>query len=104
MNMACDIAGGEFCVAWDDDWYRPYRVSRQVSPLIADTTLELAGTSMQHCYKVDTKNESLLESRVGWLAGIAFRRSAWEKHPFNLLAAGGAGSLTHEMSSCMFCS
>lgn len=90
MNRCCELARGEFgIVADDDDRYPPDRVSRQIAPFLADPVLEVTGTSTLYYYERGTEKAYRYTSpNTGWLASIAFRRSAWDQHKFASLKAG----------------
>lgn len=92
-NLACEKAGGEFIVHWDDDdWYPSWRVSSQVKHL-RDGGYDLCGSSRVSYYDA-AKNEAweyhYPSSKSSWVAGntLAYRRSFWERKKFPDIQVG----------------
>jgi glycosyltransferase involved in cell wall biosynthesis len=86
-NLACSCARGEILLHWDDDdWYPSWRVSAQVRALVDHRAL-VCGSSRVFYYEPGSGRAWRYEYRdrnPPWLAGntLAYRRSAWERHPF----------------------
>lgn len=86
-NAACEQARGEFVVHWDDDdWYPPWRVTRQTRALI-EQVADVCGSSRLFFYEAAT--ERAWEYRYTapgprWVAGstLAYRKSFWRRNPF----------------------
>ena len=92
-NRACELAGGEIIVHWDDDdWYPPDRVSRQVEALITRDA-DCCGSSRVY-YRDPARGRAweYAYERAGrpWLAGntLAYRRPAWERNRFREVQVG----------------
>lgn len=84
-NLACEQARGEFIFHWDDDdWYPPYRVSRQVTALQKNNT-DVCGSSRIYYRENSVKRAWVYQySNRKWVAGstLAYRREFWRTHPF----------------------
>jgi O-antigen biosynthesis protein len=86
-NLACETAGGDFIVHWDDDdWYPTWRVSAQVKAL-AESGADICGTSQLLYYEAASGRAWRYVyggGRSPWVAGntLAYRRSFWERHRF----------------------
>ena len=86
-NFACDQAGGEIIVHWDDDdWYPANRVSRQMDAMTASGA-DISGTSRVY-YRETGGGKAFLYQYDGgarpWVAGntLAYRRNFWQRNRF----------------------
>jgi glycosyltransferase involved in cell wall biosynthesis len=89
-NYACKVARGEFIAHWDDDdWYPPFRLSRQVQAL-GQTGAEVCGTSEIHYY--DPKNNAAFKytysGSPAWITGLMYERTLWQRQPFEDIQIG----------------
>jgi glycosyltransferase involved in cell wall biosynthesis len=86
-NHGCRVARGDLIAHWDDHaWYSPDRLSVQVRQLEGSGAAALRG--VLH-YQPLTGRVWRYDSAPGTLAGLhgatlAYRRSVWEKHPFDV--------------------
>lgn len=84
-NIACDEARGQFIAHWDDDdWYQPWRVSRQVDELLASGA-EVCGASRLLFYKPASDEAYRYEYvSASWVHGstLVYRRCFWERTKF----------------------
>ncbi|MBB6501655.1 glycosyltransferase family 2 protein [Pedobacter cryoconitis] len=87
-NMACEMANGELITHWDDDdWYAQDWISHQVQALI-NSGSDICGINQVQFFSPSknsywmTKNYN---SKRPWVTGasLIYRKSFWEKHPFN---------------------
>jgi glycosyltransferase involved in cell wall biosynthesis len=86
-NAACELAGGEIILHWDDDdWYAPHRISAQVNALRASRA-SLCGIDRVLFY--DPRGPHAWEyhypmGSAPWVAGatMCYRRDFWQAHPF----------------------
>jgi glycosyltransferase involved in cell wall biosynthesis len=86
-NLACSLARGEIVAHWDDDdWHAPWRLSYQVSELLAQGA-DLCGLDRLWFY--DPVQERAWQYRYAggpmrWIAGgtFCYRRSLWQRHRF----------------------
>lgn len=84
MNWCFAHMNGDIGVVWDDDdWYAPNRVSKQVAPLLANSSLSVSGLGQYYYYRHGTKDCWLFTAPQAWMGAVALRKSAWEKHPFD---------------------
>jgi glycosyltransferase involved in cell wall biosynthesis len=89
-NRACDAAGGELIVHWDDDdWFAPERVRRQVADLVAgaaDITAFRAGVffDLEHWafWRVSPELHSRLFVEDVHGSTLAYRKSLWSSIRF----------------------
>jgi glycosyltransferase involved in cell wall biosynthesis len=86
-NLACEQAGGEIILHWDDDeWYAPRRIRVQVQHLLRERA-DLCGLNPVLFYDLGTslawRYRYPPEERF-WVAGTSFcyRRTFWERKPF----------------------
>ena len=90
-NFACRQAAGELIAhVDDDDWYPPDRLSSQVRALARPGAL-ISGTSALTFFDpVGDRAWLYTYPRPGWVAGatLMYRRSYWERHPFEPLQVG----------------
>ena len=89
---ACELARGEIILHWDDDdWYPPNRISRQVETLTR-TGADLCGSSRIYFLHESAQQAWVYASRGSrpWIAGstLAYRRSLWERRPFDAVQVG----------------
>jgi glycosyltransferase involved in cell wall biosynthesis len=87
-NFCCALARGEIIAHWDDDdYYAPWRLSRQVKEL--ELGFDLCGLDRPLIY--DRDNDEAWESsqppgaRTPWVFGatFAYRKALWKVHPFD---------------------
>lgn len=93
-NVACECAGGEIVVHWDDDDYHaPDRLTYQVGRL-QTTTARLVGSSRSVYYDRLTGEvwERNLARFTPMLDGgtLVYRRELWRQHPFTAGAVSGS--------------
>ena len=92
-NLACELAGGEIILHWDDDdWYPPDRISRQVAALAARGA-DVCGSSRLYFRDAVSGRAWVYAYRdegKEWVAGstLAYRKPAWERHRFRALRVG----------------
>jgi glycosyltransferase involved in cell wall biosynthesis len=92
-NLGAAAAHGDIIVHWDDDdWIGPHRLSRTVEHLETTGSL-VTGLGQLVCYRPhhgDAWRYTPLAGDPPFLAGgtLAYRRSAWQRHPFPPLAIG----------------
>lgn len=87
-NYACDLAGGEVIMHWDDDdWHASNWISKQVFHLLRSGA-DITGIEHVHFFSpvADTFwiGTALNRQRATWLNGatLAYWRSFWKLHPF----------------------
>jgi len=90
-NFACAQARGSIIVHWDDDdWYAPWRVSRQVAPLLQGKGT-VSGTSTLYYYNHEKDQAFRYQysgPSIAWLGGLAYFKETWQRHPFESIAVG----------------
>ncbi|ADW69479.1 glycosyltransferase [Granulicella tundricola] len=91
-NHACRLAAGPYILHWDDDdWYPSDRIRRQVAALQLPD-VEACGSSELYYFEPKTEMAYRYHYRGGdspvWFGGLAYLRSAWERHPFDDLQMG----------------
>ncbi|WP_410598366.1 glycosyltransferase family 2 protein [Amycolatopsis sp. lyj-90] len=85
-QFACEIAGGEILVQWDDDdWYGSHRLRRQIEP-IACGDAEVSALLWDYLYDVPARRfwRKAVRLRLNYLDSVvcgtlAFTRSAWQR-------------------------
>jgi glycosyltransferase involved in cell wall biosynthesis len=88
INRCAELAGGELLVVWDDDdWYPADRLSTVVQAF-ENPTIEIVGSSTLYYQDGEKAYQYTSPKNVNWLASIAFRRSAWERHKCDPLPSG----------------
>jgi len=86
-NYACERAQGEIVMHWDDDdWYPADRVRRQVNAM-AESGVDISGSSQLYFYEPGTGKAFLYRYEGGpraWVAGttLAYRKDFWLRHRF----------------------
>src|SRR5271169_1049612 len=86
-NIACEAAHGEIIAHWDDDdWYAPWRLSRQVAKIVRGGT-ELCGLARMLFFDPSTQRAWEYVYPAGapaWVYGATFcyRKSVWQQSPF----------------------
>lgn len=89
MNLCCEDSRGDCLIVLDDDdIYSSDRIARQIQPMISNSSIDLTGSSTLYYYSHGSQSGYQYTSPIGWLASIAFRKSAWEKHNFVPLVSG----------------
>src|SRR5271165_213084 len=91
-NLACSLAHSEIIAHWDDDdWYAPWRLSRQVAEIVNGTDIcgiarmlffdPVAQQVWEYVYPADAPP---------WVYGATFcyRKSIWRKSPFLEIPTG----------------
>jgi glycosyltransferase involved in cell wall biosynthesis len=91
-NDCCRLARGEIIVHWDDDdWHASWRLSYQVSALLAEQA-DICGLDRLWFYDMENTRawQYVYRGRPRWLAGGSFcyRKSVWERRPFANVSAG----------------
>ncbi|MBE9571493.1 MAG: glycosyltransferase [Proteobacteria bacterium] len=92
-NRLCELARGDIIAHWDDDdWYAPYRLSYQVSKLLAGNA-QVCGINHILFYAPEANRAWEYVYPQGqrfWLSGssLCYRRAYWESHPFPNMAVG----------------
>jgi glycosyltransferase involved in cell wall biosynthesis len=92
-NLACDAARGEIIAHWDDDdWYAPWRLSRQVAEF-ADGRADLCG--LDRVPFVDPSARRAWEyvypaDAAPWVYGatLCYRKALWRDRPFPEIGVG----------------
>lgn len=85
-QLACELARGELIAHWDDDdWSLPHRLEAQVRALLARPEVAVCGSSRVRY--VDPAGRRAWRyvhpgSAPRWLQALVYRRSAWERVPF----------------------
>jgi len=92
-NEACRLAHGPVIVHWDDDdWYASWRLSYQVSRLLA-AEADICGLERVWFYDADQRRAWQYRypgGRSRWLAGGSFcyRKKLWERQRFSDVTVG----------------
>jgi len=92
-NEACRLAAGDVIVHWDDDdWHAPWRLSYQVTELLAKNA-DICGLDRLWFYEPETRRAWQYRypgGRSRWLAGGSFcyRRRLWERQHFSDVSVG----------------
>jgi glycosyltransferase involved in cell wall biosynthesis len=92
-NRACALAAGAFIAHWDDDdWYPPWRLSRQIGAL-SRSNLDLCGSRSELFYDPAAGRAWRYDFRGPsgrFLAGatLVYRRSLWQRQPFDDVQVG----------------
>lgn len=88
INGCCASTTHDYIVLLDDDdWHNPTRVQRQVEPLV--NCHDVTGTSKIFYHDIRTDEAFLYSGNpLLWLGGLAFKRSLWEKMPFEDITQG----------------
>jgi ADP-heptose:LPS heptosyltransferase/SAM-dependent methyltransferase len=91
-NRACELAGGDLIVHWDDDdWYPPDRITRQADALLRRGG-DLCGSSKLYFRDAAARRAWEYEYRCakGWVAGstLAYRKSSWAQNRFRDIQVG----------------
>ena len=87
-NLACELASGEIIAHWDDDdWFAEWRLSYQVSELLKQPPMTLAGFSRVLFYRPrDSRAWEYIypPGHRPWVCGNTFcyRKTFWVKHRF----------------------
>ena len=76
-----------FVLLDDDDWHHPYRVMKQVTPLLSEAA-ELTGTSEIFYFDRAKRSAWLYSGSGNWLGGMAFTRELWDRCHFDDVSAG----------------
>lgn len=100
MNICMEKAQGAFSIVFDDDdWYPFNRITRQIAPMVENTTLMLTGTSTLFYYRHGTQQAWRYTSpkAIGWLASFACRRTAWEQRRFDSIPSGADYNFQKQM-------
>ena len=92
-NRACALASGTFIAHWDDDdWYPPWRLSRQIAALCRSNA-ELCGTRSTLFY--DPAGDRAWRYDFGGASGrflmgtsLVYRRALWQRQPFDDVRVG----------------
>jgi len=86
-NYACEKAGGEIIMHWDDDdWYANDWISRQTNALLT-TDADITGLNKVIFYSPSVDKRWMYEDSdmdKPWLCGatMAYRKSFWQQHQF----------------------
>jgi filamentous hemagglutinin family protein len=86
-NLACAVARGEIIAHWDDDdWYAPWRLSRQVAAIVDDEA-DLCGLARMLFFDPSVPRAWEYIYPAGaprWVYGATFcyRKSVWRQSPF----------------------
>jgi filamentous hemagglutinin family protein len=86
-NVACEAARGEIIAHWDDDdWYAPWRLSRQVGKIIYGE-VDLCGLARMLFFDPTAQRAWEYVYPAGaapWVYGATFcyRKSIWQQSPF----------------------
>lgn len=91
-NLACEEARGELIAHWDDDdWYPSWRLTLQVSELLA-AGADLCGSSALYFHDVVHGRawEYRYPPESGWIAGttLLYRKSFWMRNRFPATSNG----------------
>lgn len=89
-NFINAMAKGEYIVNWDDDdWSAPTRVSRQVLPLIADSNLQVSGSSQLYYFTFNLQPQNTKAfiykspEKPNWLGAIAYPKAVWNSFRYD---------------------
>lgn len=99
-NFACEAAGGDIILHWDDDdWYAPWRVRYQVDALESG---EFDVCGLNRVFFVDPARDLAFDyvypvSSRPWVCGatLCYWKSFWERHRF---VDARVGEDTHALS------
>jgi filamentous hemagglutinin family protein len=86
-NIACEAARGEIIAHWDDDdWYAPWRLSRQVAKIVSGGA-DLCGLGRMLFFDPTVQRAWEYVYPAGapaWVYGATFcyRKSIWQQNPF----------------------
>ncbi|HLK88357.1 MAG TPA: glycosyltransferase [Polyangia bacterium] len=92
-NRACALASGTFIAHWDDDdWYPPWRLSRQIEAL-SRRQAELCGTRSELFYDPAADRAWCYDfggAARNFLTGtsLVYRRALWQRQPFDDVRVG----------------
>lgn len=92
-NIACEAAGGDVIVHWDDDdWMADWRLTYQVNAL-ANQSADVCGLSRLYFYDAPSRGAWRYTYPPGgnpWVAGgtLCYRKSVWRAQPFADLDEG----------------
>src|SRR5215469_7429167 len=92
-NLACSVARGEIIAHWDDDdWYAPWRLSRQVDEMV-NGQADICGLAGMLFLDPATQRAWEYVYPAGapaWVYGATFcyRKSVWQRGPFLGTATG----------------
>jgi hypothetical protein len=87
-NLACELAGGEVIVHWDDDdWMAGWRLSYQVEAVLSHSPQTLCGLSRLYFFDPASGQAwqyVYVTADRPWVAGgtFCYRRGFWESHRF----------------------
>jgi glycosyltransferase involved in cell wall biosynthesis len=106
-NYANERARGRFIAHWDDDdWYAPFRIRRQIAPLLEGKT-KISGTSTLYYYKHDSNQAFRYQFRSSrpWVAGntLVYSKSIWEHRPFEPIQVAEDVKLLASLPAHLFC-
>jgi glycosyltransferase involved in cell wall biosynthesis len=93
-NLACEHAGGEIILHWDDDdWMADWRISHQVAALQAHPRAGVCGLAELYFFDPCRGAAWLYRHPRGartWVSGntLGYRRSVWQQHRFPDLNEG----------------
>jgi len=88
LNRMVAKSSADFLVLLDDDdWHHPYRVMKQVRPLLSESA-ELTGTSKIFYFDRARRSAWLYSGSGNWLGGMAFTRQLWDRCHFDDVSAG----------------
>lgn len=88
-NRCCELANGEFIFHWDDDdWSAPGRIASQMALLRSEGPAKVTG--MRSMLFADYTDGGVWRytgaSNANLGTSLAYRRSWWERHPFQDIA------------------
>src|SRR5271169_3418955 len=92
-NIACEAAHGEIIAHWDDDdWYAPWRLSRQVAEIV-DGQADICGLARMLFFDPDAQRAWEYVYPAGaapyvYGATFCYRKSIWRKSPFLEIPTG----------------
>ena len=72
----------------DDDWYSPFRIQRQIDPLVRGG-YDYSGTSKIFYHNVDSGDGWIYQGVAkNWIGGMAWTRAIWDKVKFTDVTVG----------------
>jgi glycosyltransferase involved in cell wall biosynthesis len=88
MNHLAELATGEILIVWDDDdRYSADRLARFVKPF-ENPEIQIVGTSTLYYQDGERAWQYTSPKSIGWLASIAFRKTAIQRYPFESRTLG----------------
>lgn len=106
-NMCCEESMGEIIIHWDDDdWYANDWISKQVDALIKSDA-DITGLCNINFFSTELKQNWEYkdpENGKSWVYGatLAYRKSFWKVHPFNIMNSGEDIDFTNNIDARIY--